>query len=782
MVAAIIPPKTDLIGANNMKKALTTILIGLMVLSLVSCGTDVDNGNNGEPVPLKTKNIDLAAKGMAYIVNFSVVGDKMYIVGKSTGAHWLDEKSGENPVTKVLTLDLDGNILAELKIEQLINFAAVDSDGFVWSLDYEWFSGDDGDGVVLRRFNESGERVKEFLCRDINADGIADFNNTFVIDDDGNFYIRHYDTEMTENGYIMPYGGGKTAVLNQNGEMLCDIESAPGHKNIGIYKLPDGRIITCENSEQNPWEYGFREIDINSKSLINKTDFNWLSSGSGSTYLFSGGGDCDLIYCDLKDLYGYNLKTGVSERLINWDERELYNFEVYDSLNPPRIVMTGDIVHLVYVEYDNNGVSSATLLELKIADFEQLEQTTKREIKLSALYLDGGTLETIADFNRRSEEYYINAKLYTNEASPTFDDELKQFNMDLLSGALPDFIFLNDNMPIESYINKGLFADIYEFIDDDPDTERTDYLPNILSALERNGELYTCVTSFGVSTVVGKTSDVGKRPGWTWDEFDALLSKKPSGVIPFGYEFSYFTKSHFLDAVVSFNINSFVDFKEAKANFGGDFVNLLKTANGYPNEYDETHPMSFRNGDPLLMRVDFTMFDHFRAYEVIHFGEETTFIGFPTDGGNGSSGIAYNRFAITKKGNEKYGAWEFAKYLLTDCQEKTGNLQLGNGLPIRTASIEALAEAAKRTPDNGEPRTAYDGQSRTLVEIGNNTEEDNRKILELIYSVTDFSGRNRTIVNIVEEEAAYYFAGQKTAEEVAAVIQNRVSLYLAEMG
>jgi hypothetical protein len=363
--------------------------------------------------------------------------------------------------------------------------------------------------------------------------------------------------------------------------MLCDIESAPGHKNIGIYKLPDGRLITCENSEQNPWEYGFREIDINSKSLINKTDFNWLSSGSGSTYLFSGGGDCDLIYYDLKDLYGYNLKTGVSERLINWGERELYDFEVYDSaLNPPRVVMTGDIVHLVYVEYDNNGVSSATLSELKIAGSERLEQTNKKEIKLSALYLDGGTLETIADFNKRSKEYYINAKVYTNEASPTFDDELKQFNMDLLSGALPDFIFLDDNMPIESYINKGLFADLYEFIDDDPDMERTDYLPNILSALERNGGLYTCVTSFGVSTVVGKTSDVGKTPGWTWDEFNALLSKKPSGVIPFGYEFSYFTKRDFLDAVVGFNMNNFVDFKTSKADFSGGFINLLKTANG----------------------------------------------------------------------------------------------------------------------------------------------------------------------------------------------------------
>jgi len=35
-------------------------------------------------------------------------------------------------------------------------------------------------------------------------------------------------------------------------------------------------------------------------------------------------------------------------------------------------------------------------------------------------------------------------------------------------------------------------------------------------------------------------------------------------------------------------------------------------------------------------------------------------------------------------------------------------------------------------------------------------------------------------MSIIEEEAAYYFAGQKSIEEVAEIVQNRVSLYLAE--
>lgn len=34
--------------------------------------------------------------------------------------------------------------------------------------------------------------------------------------------------------------------------------------------------------------------------------------------------------------------------------------------------------------------------------------------------------------------------------------------------------------------------------------------------------------------------------------------------------------------------------------------------------------------------------------------------------------------------------------------------------------------------------------------------------------------------NIIDEEAASYFSGQKSVDDVAAIIQNRASLYLQE--
>lgn len=773
-----------------MKKFLSVVLVLFLLFSITSCGNK-DNNNNlntsnpksdSEPIPLKEEALpDLSGMGINSVLNFSSIGDKMYIVGKE----FLYDLE-MSPKTKVLTLDLDGNILEESEINRSMSCVAIDSGGFIWSLEYEWENAGSGSGIVLNCFDTAGKNIKTLNVPDIEYSGVQrEFHNIFSIDSDGNFYIVHYDTEWI-GGASQWIGSGKIAVVSKAGKFLFDIESTPGYKNEGIYKLADGRIIAQEWSETEFWDYKFKEIDFKSKSLINGINFNYENT-SGSLFLFGGNDAYDLLYYDMSDLYGYDIEEGTPAPLINWSEREINGFNNPDRLNPQRVLAIADNIYVIAIEsniLNGETVTATKLLKLITADSELLEESNKKEVKLSALYLNQNMLNVIADFNKKSEEYYIKTKSYTNEVNPTFEEEISQFNADLLSGDIPDFIFLDSNMPVESYISKGIFSDLYGYIDSDPDISRDDYLPNILSALERDGRLYTAVPSFGISTIIGKSSDVGESMGWTWDEFYSLLDGKPDDVIPIGYEFSNYTKKNFLEAVLFSDMSGFVDFDEAKANFNGDdFIDFMKIANGYPNENEELPVDSFKYGNPLLMRVDLTIFDHFRIYEDFHFGEEVTIVGFPSDSDNYSSGMAFNRFAITEDGKEKDGAWEFAKYLLTDYQDSIGSLLTGNGLPVRKSSLDSLAETAKTNPVNGNPRmtSVYDGQNWITKEISNNTEEDNQKILNLIGSVNGFTDGNREIIKIAMEEAESYFAGQKSAEEAADIIQNRVSIYLAEI-
>ena len=60
------------------------------------------------------------------------------------------------------------------------------------------------------------------------------------------------------------------------------------------------------------------------------------------------------------------------------------------------------------------------------------------------------------------------------------------------------------------------------------------------------------------------------------------------------------------------------------------------------------------------------------------------------------------------------------------------------------------------------------------------TEEEAKYLTNFILSVNTPYREDANLLSIVEEEAGAYFAGQKSAQTVAEIIQSRVSLYLAE--
>ena len=62
------------------------------------------------------------------------------------------------------------------------------------------------------------------------------------------------------------------------------------------------------------------------------------------------------------------------------------------------------------------------------------------------------------------------------------------------------------------------------------------------------------------------------------------------------------------------------------------------------------------------------------------------------------------------------------------------------------------------------------------------SEEQRDALLALLDSALRSTSYDQTIAGIVHEEAAAYFAGQRSAEEVSQRIQRRAELYLAEQG
>ena len=122
------------------------------------------------------------------------------------------------------------------------------------------------------------------------------------------------------------------------------------------------------------------------------------------------------------------------------------------------------------------------------------------------------------------------------------------------------------------------------------------------------------------------------------------------------------------------------------------------------------------------------------------------------------------------------------RYYLTDEYQET----VEYGLPISSDIFTQKAQEALNKPyyldENGNKveysETFYmNGES---IELEPMTQEQIDQVVEFIRSVNTRSYYNQDISKILEEEVEAYFTGQKSAQEVAQVIQSRAQIYVSE--
>lgn len=416
----------------------------------------------------------------------------------------------------------------------------------------------------------------------------------------------------------------------------------------------------------------------------------------------------------------------------------------------------------------------------------------KKIVKLYGWNLSKDLKEQISIFNRRSTEHNI---VITDYLIAHPSDPLIQLNIDIVSGNLPDILVIQTgmNLPVDSYISKGLFADIYDYIDNDPDVDRSDFAESVFRAYEVDGKLYEAAPTFNIYTLTAKTSLAGEKQGWTMDEFIDFVDSHPDKRIFREYQ----SKDSVLGRFIRYGYNEYIDRDTGECHFDSDeFIRLLEFCDRFPKEVDHSYlddpdwvtkdDFDLLNGNIIFEDQFIYRFDNIRMFEHGYFGEPVTFKGYPGTGGNGSVIYTDCLFSVSSKSDNADGAWEFIKYLLSEEYQDQYSTSNAYDFPVRLSSLEKQAEACKERPyrnvGNGEKeyndKVVYIGTNEII--IGENTDEDNRRIFDLINSSESAYGNNYYITNIVINEAAAYFEGQKSAKEVSEIIQNRVSNYIAE--
>lgn len=103
-------------------------------------------------------------------------------------------------------------------------------------------------------------------------------------------------------------------------------------------------------------------------------------------------------------------------------------------------------------------------------------------------------------YQAQNPEVYVEYEIGMEEGSSvTREDALKKLNTQIMAGQGPDFLILND-MPIDSYLEKGLLEDVGPLIDGMEGEEKL--FDNIVDAFRTDGKMYVVPCDINLPTIL----------------------------------------------------------------------------------------------------------------------------------------------------------------------------------------------------------------------------------------------------------------------------------------
>jgi len=383
-------------------------------------------------------------------------------------------------------------------------------------------------------------------------------------------------------------------------------------------------------------------------------------------------------------------------------------------------------------------------------------------------------------FNTTQDAIQLEVKVYERDSVSGMNAE-DVAKMEVAAGKGTD-ILVYGSWYAQSNVSGGIMQDLDIYMDQDETFRKDDYFTNILEAYKIVDKQYVVPVSFRISTYAGKEKLVGEKENWTAEELSECFSSLGEGAVLFPGDVKMVVFA-FLGTNAADN---YINWGTGECSFDGEsFIRLLEFSNGFPDTfvYDEDLSLQkeFREDRALLYPVSVSDVYETALVDCLFEDEPVNYIGYPGVEGNGSI-IANGSLVmgITANCREPEMAWQFIKtFLEEDYQDK-----IREYLPVHRSSLEKWLKEAqeKEYKENGEEKikaeTLFEGEESLWVTAI--TEADAKQVLELIENATTLSAIDDELRNIIFEEAATFFAGDRKAEETAKIIQNRVKVYVGE--
>lgn len=736
-----------------MKKCVPILLILCLLLSLGACGGKTESlastsAKEPEPIP----SVELAADG-DYIIpaqwtnnsindgNYAYVtesAEETLLTNDGLGHRYRVDNDEERQVISVEVTKLDGTLLYSLEIPYLASISegeqASDYLGeYVCLEDSLWVN-------HYRNFydpeQETGNWEGYLEHWDAQGNQLAKLPLT-------DYDVNQEDNPLTaltlgkDDGLLM-VSRKELLFLSETGEIVNRTE-VPQDSWLGACRDSSGRAYLFDSMATNT----LYTIDWENHALgqpLFETEYN--------ARILPGGGDYDFFLVNETMLSGAALATGTVTEILRWADYDLtasvgsveYVDEETFLISVSSMMGDSEILYLRRVPASEVPEKETVYLAYPLAEVEEVPDRSWTETA------DATLIDQINRFNRSNGECRIEVVTF---GSATDLQLLMQ------SDTPPDLIcwdgdWLESPPSARLYAAKGYLADLEPLLQQDEEFSMDDLIPRCVELLrETYGGMYVLPYAFYARTIMAPREYVGEDMGWTLEEFCNMANSLPDDVTLWSSG-----ADTLLSMILSTNGSRFVDYEAGTCDFENQtFIDLLNVCRDRCTEDDDTE-------DDLLQVIpimgQFAQFTYNNLLPAKAAGK--TMIGYPGAEGNGMCLTFQQCMSITASAKHPDAAWQFLRMFLSDDVQKETHIFT----PIREDIYQELEnDMVKNNPDEA-------------------TQEEYAEAIAMPYDAGCVMVYDDPAMEIALEEAAAFFAGDKTAEDTAGVIQSRVSIYLGE--
>jgi|GEM_PF-1795208 len=771
-------------------------LLFTVILFLSGCSSETGNNSlltTDEGVPVSSRGREYKGLEKADWSHAFLFGDTLYyaqsVMGEETG--W-----------KVFACSREGQAKEIARFDSpkqhFINFA-VDREGSLYYL----YMDETQNSIYLQKNTSDGSLIYLTDAGSLEEMGLLEEDtDAQMVSESGRKWYDITEMEATEKGQVCLYSRSHNTIFlfDSDAGYLSTINTIhPGENvtSLGLVNAGENGICFFFYQAEDHTLH-FQKLDWQNRSLQNAVSHSLVDDGAGA-----GLDPADLpLWVMVNSGYDYGILIYARDTLWQYDP---VGDELFILLGgaEPYVDLSGDIVKYITL-LDNNRIF-AVVLETFDDTFRQIEIKPEYEVPELRTVTIGNTdntgniewlRNTIYKYNKNNQNnILVELKTYTQDG----------LFMDLLKGEGPDILDLR-RLPWDSLASKGILEDLSPYMERSRVLQEEDLHPGVVRNYYYDDKMLFIFPSFHLKTLVVSVNDFALDSGWTIEELLDLAEANPA--LPVVSNFHKDKTLFLIQFLLAADMDSFIDWKKQECNFDSDrFISILERVDRLKfddtsisgtdiNEVYYTNQERFFNQEYLLDIRIFSL--PINAYVLLKSQLENvgSIVSYPV-----RDKIPYfimdttNLFSINSASDNKEEAWFFLEYLLSEEYQSKTYSGISD-FPVHRDIFEEQIKISFRDLPESKPYTgpvppadeeihARSEEKRNILretEVTDADIEDLKFMIDHAYldsSVIHVLGSDAWITIFIEEAAAF-FAGDRSAEETARIIQGRVTLMLYE--